>query len=340
MEYRKEKKMFIAMDGKKIKGKYDSENCVFYGTKGTPIKSLPAAFQDTVYSYIFTSHQWIYNRVHGEVRQIALDRWERLASLELYTNEHDILVDTDYEFPQLKKDFVAFIKERFNGCLTADAQRLYAVSHELPEYSMLNDDIRSYTDRIILQDRITNIPMDWVIKALFRLQLEDVAYVHNICYWVDMLTDYYRQCTAMLQTPVITKNFFTTICHTAHLYENHKMEHMNEMLRIHNDIPELYYENDIYIVRPLLTKEDFHTEAEAQQNCVERLYMERVANGMTHVVVIRKKNNPDKSLVTCEISNDMRIIQYCAQYNHIPHAGELAFKYELHCYLSSLKDKA
>ena len=64
--------------------------------------------------------------------------------------------------------------------------------------------------------------------------------------------------------------------------------------------------------------------------------MEKVANGRTHVVTIRKKNTPNVSLITCEISNDMRIIQYYAKYNNSPNGAEAQFKKELALYLASL----
>ena len=134
----------------------------------------------------------------------------------------------------------------------------------------------------------------------------------------------------------MTKNVLTTICKTAHMYQMWKNEHMNESLKKYNDLKELYYENDTYVMYPLLTAAQFHEEAEAQNNCVERLYMEKVAAGSTHVVVIRKKSAPDQSLITCEISNKWRMIQYLARYNSSPQEPERAFKDEILAYLSSL----
>jgi len=90
------------------------------------------------------------------------------------------------------------------------------------------------------------------------------------------------------------------------------------------------------VMYPLLTAAQFHEEAEAQSNCVERLYMERVAAGSTHVVVIRKKSAPEQSLITCEISNDWRIVQYLARYNRLPDRPEEVFADEIKSYLKSL----
>lgn len=340
MEYRKERNMFIGMDNGKVKGQYDSNTGTFYGAKGTPIKSTPAIFKDTVYSCIFTSHQWIITHTADETRTRALTRWEQLASLGLYTNDHDILTNESYKFPALKKDLAQYIRDNNDNCYNTRIQKQYDIEKNCPEYSLLNTQFRNAVNEYIWNIYHWDIPNDWGVKALFRFQTEDMAYFFpSVWGLINEIIEYYHICQDMKQEPVITKNFIITIAHTKHIYENYKYEKMSELLKKHNDIPELYYENDTYIVRPLLSREDFHAEAEAQSNCVERLYMEPVAQGRTHVVVIRKKSHPEKALVTCEITNDMCIRQYYAAYNRSPERAEMQFKTELSQYLSSLSQK-
>lgn len=114
-----------------------------------------------------------------------------------------------------------------------------------------------------------------------------------------------------------------------------KKNHYEDMIKKFNDLPVLYYENDIYIVRPpLLTRDDFHREAEAQGNCVERLYMNKVARGSTHVVTVRYKDTPNESLITCEIDNVGNIKQYLARFNNRPNELARVFKDELQGYLN------
>lgn len=337
MEYRKERNLFIATEGAKVKGKYDSNTGTYYGVKGAPIKTMPGAFKDTIYANIFTSHQWIITHTTDETRARALTRWEQLASLGLYTNDHDILTNEAYKFPVLKKDLAQYIRDNNDNCYSTRIQKQYDIEKNCSEYSLLNELFRRAVNQYIWDQYHWDIPNDWGIKALFRLQTEDMVYFFpSIWGLINEIIEYYHICQDMNQEPVITKNFIITIAHTKHIYENYKYEKMSELLKKHNDIPELYYENDTYIVRPLLSREEFHNEAEAQNNCVERLYMERVAKGSTHVVTVRKKNTPDVSLITCEISNDMRIIQYYAKYNNTPERAEANFKQELALYLASL----
>lgn len=86
-------------------------------------------------------------------------------------------------------------------------------------------------------------------------------------------------------------------------------------LRAHNDLPYLYFEDDTYICRPLITVEDFYDEAEQQSNCVARQYLDPTMRGETHIVSIRYKRDPKHSLITCEIDNNDNIRQYLHAYN-------------------------
>lgn len=339
MEYRKERNLLIATDENgNCKGKYDWESATFYGAKGTQIKKMPAAFNNSVYSSIITSHQWIITHLTDGWLERALRRWECMASLGIYCTNHEVLLREE-EMPALKKDFVTFLKN--NGNEYSDSlYRIYNYSVIVPEYTLLNPHYRQIVNSIIRNTYWNPIefPIEWGIKALFRLQCEDAGYLLNgISSLVDMLNEYYVQCHNMGQECVITKNFLITIAHTFHLYNNYKLEKMSELIKMHNDIPQLYYENDTFIVRPLCSREEFHAEAEAQNNCVERLYMESVANGRTYVVVVRRKNNPDESYITCEINNRGDIIQYLAKNNQRPSANDArAFEDVLQRHLNSL----
>ena len=45
------------------------------------------------------------------------------------------------------------------------------------------------------------------------------------------------------------------------------------------------------------------------------MYMEKVYDGETHVVVVCRKSDPDKNYITCEVNNNGRIIQYLKKNN-------------------------
>lgn len=73
--------------------------------------------------------------------------------------------------------------------------------------------------------------------------------------------------------------------------------------------------NGLTVIIPT-TKEEFAQEAAQQRNCVESMYLPRVCEGRTHVVFVRKDDNPTQSYITCEVSNSGRINQFYLRYNN------------------------
>lgn len=107
----------------------------------------------------------------------------------------------------------------------------------------------------------------------------------------------------------------------------------NEKLQRNNNLPYLYFEDETFICKPLLTCEAFHDEATKQDNCVERLYLDIAAKGKTHIVSIRRKADPTSSCITCEIK-DYEIIQYLQAHNKKDYKeDESAFREKLAAHL-------
>lgn len=64
---------------------------------------------------------------------------------------------------------------------------------------------------------------------------------------------------------------------------------------------------------------DFREESNQQNNCVLRCYLEPTVRRQTNIVFIRYKDNKDKSLITCEVSNVGIINQYLKKNNQRPY---------------------
>lgn len=110
----------------------------------------------------------------------------------------------------------------------------------------------------------------------------------------------------------------------------------NEKLQRNNNLPYLYFEDETFICKPLLTCEAFHDEAIKQDNCVERIYLDVAAKGKTHVVSIRRKADPTSSCITCEIKN-YEIIQYLQAHNKKDYKeDENAFREKLAAHLRAV----
>lgn len=105
--------------------------------------------------------------------------------------------------------------------------------------------------------------------------------------------------------------------------------------RNYADIREaLTFEDENYMVVIPQTREDFKAEAEAQRNCVYSIYLDKVLDGETHVVFVRRKDNPTKSLVTCEVRKGI-IEQFLEKYNRSPSDELIHFSAEYQKHLDS-----
>lgn len=85
------------------------------------------------------------------------------------------------------------------------------------------------------------------------------------------------------------------------------------------------FENDDYIVVVPKSTKDFEYEAKIQHNCVFNMYLQRVINGSTNVVFIRRKDNVEIPYITCEVSNDGYICQFLLANNsrNLPMSAEI-----------------
>ena len=65
--------------------------------------------------------------------------------------------------------------------------------------------------------------------------------------------------------------------------------------------------DDFIFVAPKIPQ-DFYDEATEMHNCLAG-YVERYANGEDHIIFMRHKKDPEKSLVTIELSLDGQLLQ-------------------------------
>lgn len=73
------------------------------------------------------------------------------------------------------------------------------------------------------------------------------------------------------------------------------------------------------------TVQEMVEEADQQNNCVNRIYTQEVANGRTHIIFVRKEDNLDSSYITCEVNNKGEVKQYRRAYNEEPAEEDIPF---------------
>lgn len=153
------------------------------------------------------------------------------------------------------------------------------------------------------------------------------------------LCTHFHMCKEMGIKPP-KENWFVARCQVLKDYVAWKNNVLNERLATAQEPmkDKLSFEKDNFIVIVPTTSDEFVQEANAQNNCVNSWYKEKVANKETHVVFVRKKDNPFKSYITCEVNNDGIIKQYLLAHNRKvdAHTPEGIFYYAYQSHLSAV----
>ncbi len=86
--------------------------------------------------------------------------------------------------------------------------------------------------------------------------------------------------------------------------------------KVRQNMPNLHYSNEKYEAIIPNSIEEYCTEARTMNNCIERSYLELVANEKTYIVFIRDKADINAPLVDCEISPNGIIKQFLKKNNY------------------------
>ena len=343
MYYKKERNFIVADDFGTIVGKWDILTGEFYGKSGKVVKTVPSCFTyeklDNHYygnspDVIFAKAIRMYRNWVGDGHIYEKKKAQRLEELISV----GLLVDSFYSLEgniKLTKDLVNYFKEHYNGHYANERAEAYVVHKKYKDFL---EDKPQYIVNIFTR-LVSKYPVDYLKSIITRIVNEHVSYI-----WSDtpeyshgnlttLISNYYDKCMDMYGEVKISPNILSNYAQINFLYNEWRNAHYNEVLAKNNNKPFLNFRYDNYFARPLLTREDFHFEGESQHNCVERMYMERVYNNETYIVVVRDVNDPNHSLITCEVSHNGNIRQYLAKCNsRVTNKAMLDFKqlYQAH----------
>lgn len=344
MKFEKERNFIVASNEKGIRAKWNILTNEYTGVKGTIVQRKPRAFLDNEWEmpdYLRAAIRLISYYNNSRIAPYTPHKAQRLESLislgiEVYHSSSTwLLLETDDT--KLSKQFVDYLKENYHGRYSVSAIEDYNFYYShINLFGGLNEQERSWAKDVYFrlknlnEENAANMSTAYC-ESMIRQSIREKLHVHNSCYDVaSMIYKVYSRSVEMGDTVTPFKNILTYYTIHRVLYEEWRKNNYDSLLKLYNDKPWLYYENDTFIVYPLLTRKDFHDEASHQSNCVERMYMDAVAEGKTHVVVVRYKNNPTDSFITCEVDNRGIILQYLYSYNRNVHTNsiEWAFRKE------------
>jgi len=350
MEFIKERNFIVAYYCGEKQGAWNIISGQFIGKSGKPVKSVPSCFTyNNLPSYLVKENQnilayaitWYRRGYCGNYNYNIYDshcgeNLERLLSVGLFPNGHYTLTQDII----LNKDIINYCKTELN--YNYDSVRVQRYLAEI-KFKQYYNTLPNWAKDVFTSLITKNIPYDYLKTILNRIISEraDMLYTgynktHEIA---NLIENYYNISITLYGKVEVEKNILTKYAILKYLEQEYKNTHYNEILKKKNDKAWLYYENETFIVKPILTKEDFHNEGERQHNCVERLYMEKVYEGSTHVVTVRRKSDPDTNYITCEVSNNGTIIQYLAAFNRsVTDNDAINFKREYAIYLKNSRN--
>lgn len=315
---RKERNFIVSYDDEgTCCAKFDILTCQYYDENNQVSVTKPralyknrlneGALTEALNNYIDAMRSG--REITGSYSVRRAQRFEQFVSVGLIP---DGLLALDTSFA-LKKDLVQFCIETYQGyCGTETAEIFNCVKQYGNIFAELSMDYKQifYAMRTTDEDRNNTI-----IRLLRVCQNEYVLFHYNRGILKDYINQYINMQMFMYKEVSTKPNFLTNFCITSKLYDDYRKAHYDEILRNNNNKPWLYFENETFTAYPLVSRAQFHDEASQQHNCVERMYMERVEQGRTYIVVIRRKSRPNESYITCEVSLNHEIYQYLTRFN-------------------------
>ena len=334
--YRKERNLIIIdLDG--VNGEYrlDINTGVFYGIKGSPIKTCPR---------------------RGEIRSLfpyyRSDRGNNLEHL-LHTMFDNCAKTSDYA------DFVPYL-------LAAD--KIDALGVELlalrgDQYQYVGDHIKELTPYMTAHENIFNyrtfkawVEYEKVKNSLGAIANQLTAEMYNALtseipnitteelatcayylgrgkYWeyhngsITKLVDYIQWCRLMEKTPEKVNNFMREYCETKKIYTLRKTEFDNKKMAMNyaEHAKAWDFQSGDYIVSIPTCGQDIVTEGERMHHCVGS-YVNKVLEKDCYICFVRHKDTPDVPYITCQVYPSGRIGQYFLAYDrYISSAEDIAF---------------
>lgn len=334
----KEKQYVIFTNDKGNVYKFDISTGTMLSTKGQPMKSTPTGFITTMeksVKYTDESTPFVLKalRRFHECENMSYSHMQSCAKVLLICDKLTSIgfcsrsgrYNSDYDVRILKyvdehlKEFAKAYKD--NNELT-----LHEFVQQHKRQLFFENELKIKCDMYYTQE-ILNIVynlhrngylnIEQLRLSAYYLSRGLMEYEHKDTYRIgNRLTDFFEYAETIGYTPT-KDDFFKQYIMVQGTYKANKTKYDNQSiikhLSKHNDIWE--FENDDFCIVVPQTTDDFKYEADCQSNCVYRTYMPYVVRGETNVVFIRKKSEPNKPHITCEVSNNGTITQFLLAHN-------------------------
>ena len=355
MVFIKEKSLVKGYLDGKYTGCFDFATGKYYGIRGSEVKHNPKGFNSSAIVYDYKDENsevdlllkamntlFGYERKHSSCREEARAFIEQMLSLGLYAESYtdiQLLIESKKKL-KINKDFVNRYTNKYGRKFTYYNYLEYLADRESEE--IFGQDRDKFFSTFICEKCgfLDNKDKKKLYNLMVKERISDFKQTYEINRNINnkslllVIKDAILLRQETKTHPVIPdRNLLLECSLTMYNYKMNKDETNNILIKKNNDNEKLYYENDEVIIRPLLSVNAFHDEAEKQCNCVERIYMEKIIHGETYIVNVRMKNEPNKSYITCEVSKYGAIRQFLYSYNRMvkdDYGSKLYDEYQKH----------
>jgi len=223
---------------------------------------------------------------------------------------------------------VSYLKEFEDGRFSHSYYNRFKYLPLKEKYNVSRDD---YCTLINIFSDVNN-DVKYLEYGCLLVGFRNIAIIES---WYDCFTKYYTMSMEMNNCWIASKHFFDDYCKMDKEYSLFLDKKKNEQLSKKKNDSLLFTYGDYTVIYPN-SVEQFKDEANQQNNCVYRIYMERFIDGDCEIVFIRNKNNINKSVITCEIDpRSKRIQQFLLKNNDRDIPSDLQqFKCEYQKYLN------
>lgn len=329
----------------------DINTGIFYGIRGSAIKSVPVGLDDVLEAHTFAS--CVLNTIkliflRATTKDFATELVKRSNSLILADRLNSAgfspylmgnwIFEEQYR-TCIEKNFSTFIRksqeednfsiERFVSLVGFESW-LKECNIELPHHEVngYKDFLETYIYLDIYVHNHRGFPEaknlikkygKWITYFLINRGLY-TSFVNSFHeeYYVprNLLMEFFQICEKIEKEPQ-KADFLKQFAEYEGIYELKKKEIDNALLKkVYQPVQDkLAYEDEDFIVKIPTTTDEFYKEAEMQSNCVYRMYLPYVLENKTYVVFVRKKNDINHSFITCEVDKKGRVIQFLKKNN-------------------------
>ena len=330
--------------------KYDFATKTAIGIKGKPVKNLCSQLSgftldqlfescdDKQYAkflrYIKTAESKIYH-IHNI--GTILDRVPRYSKFEQIFSAGIDQIITDkkiftYSLNEIPKSLIKLCRE-YNIKISNNIVGYYKknpdahyIAFSLEYMSLDKNDIfdiwetdtwKNWNGKYVYQSYFNLLTIEFGYKAkdlyLYLDRIKTLEAINNISYLIRELYDYASMMKQLSDKyDKYPRHFLTTHQIAIRNYQRMKKEFSEELFKKRINKQYECSFGDYTFLYPNSTQ-DIKDESAAQNNCVSS-YIDKVINGECHILFLRKKSSPDKSLVTIEVRNN-QIVQARRKFN-------------------------